>query len=606
MADADDHQGLISQAGSSRDVPRMWRVLAFLACLIVAFHDFSFAGGRYIVGAAQGGLGGSNAIARAKGGFAPAVAISPDGPLASVGVKRGDGLRFDNWVNNERSWFLVGEAAGFSFRHDGVTRRGEAIAQAHPPTPILLDDVLLDIANLFVLAIGALIALRSRRRRAGFLLGAALICVALNGTTPSPLEAAAPGLLPVSIVLLSAVYYVGPILFLAFAREQRREARGARDSAVWRWAFWIGAAWLIVSAADNLLGYVTLQHVPVIGELLVQVVGVWLLYALALVVLLLGWRESEGVVRTRFGFLALAYALVVGGLQGIGLYIDLTGSDWRLSNPALVLDIGLAMAGALVLAYAILRHRIIDLGFAVNRTLVYGVFSALLLVLFGIAEWAVKKLIPREAMEANIAISAGIALAIFLFFHHVRDWIEEGVKHVFFRSWRENEAKLQRVVRNAAHITRPEALRSAAVAEFRRFSHGAQVALYRSEPAGYALEEGAIAGLPAAIDPDLPMLVRLRAEQTPLDADLPAGVALLLPLNHRNELTGFFALGAKPSQDAYRPDEIALLAGAAAKIGLDLQSLRVERLEAESREQRRRADILESALQRALTHGPPA
>ena len=42
---------------------------------------------------------------------------------------------------------------------------------------------------------------------------------------------------------------------------------------------------------------------------------------------------------------------------------------------------------------------------------------------------------------------------------------------------------------------------------------------------------------------------------------------------------------------------------AATRIGLDLHALRVEALETESREQRRRADLLERQMQRAIKAG---
>ncbi len=50
----------------------------------------------------------------------------------------------------------------------------------------------------------------------------------------------------------------------------------------------------------------------------------------------------------------------------------------------------------------------------------------------------------------------------------------------------------------------------------------------------------------------------------------------------RNDLTGFFAIGVKPSGDGYRPDERAALAEAAQKIGFDLHALRIEKAEAEA------------------------
>lgn len=51
---------------------------------------------------------------------------------------------------------------------------------------------------------------------------------------------------------------------------------------------------------------------------------------------------------------------------------------------------------------------------------------------------------------------------------------------------------------------------------------------------------------------------------------------------HRADLIGLVLLGAKPDGDGYRPDETAALANAVRSVGLDLDALRIEELEAEA------------------------
>ena len=121
-------------------------------------------------------------------------------------------------------------------------------------------------------------------------------------------------------------------------------------------------------------------------------------------------------------------------------------------------------------------------------------------------------------------------------------------------------------------------------------------------------DAGSLDGLGAIVDADAPALVEMRAEGKPLFDDGARGLhaALVLPMIQRNDLTGFVVLGAKPSGDAYRPDERALLADAAQKIGLDLHALRIEELEAEARHQRQRADVLEAQVQQGLRGSVPA
>jgi hypothetical protein len=51
----------------------------------------------------------------------------------------------------------------------------------------------------------------------------------------------------------------------------------------------------------------------------------------------------------------------------------------------------------------------------------------------------------------------------------------------------------------------------------------------------------------------------------------------------RGDLLGFVALGPKPDDAPYRPDEEELLSNAAQAIGLDLLALRMDELERENR-----------------------
>ena len=241
----------------------------------------------------------------------------------------------------------------------------------------------------------------------------------------------------------------------------------------------------------------------------------------------------------------------------------------------------LATAAPLLLAYAVLRHKVVDIGFAVNRALVYGVVSSILLVAFGIVEWASEHFLPIKNLETNALIDGGIALAIFLAFHRLRDLSGHVIEGLFFRGWRENEALLRRFVKEAAFIGSKAALGKAMVAEWRRFSGGASCALFlASEGRDFALFQGA--KLEAHIDGDDPLILALRAHGEAVELSdtrslLPA--ALALPMRHRGELTGLMLMAGKPSGDPYRPDEQELLGWAAQQVGLDLQALETERLQ---------------------------
>jgi hypothetical protein len=301
--------------------------------------------------------------------------------------------------------------------------------------------------------------------------------------------------------------------------------------------------------------------------------------ALCLALLFAAWRNSQSVARNRnavilFAFLAYVVGAVVGFLSlevNRPLYPELTG--------ALVM-FNLLLAGLLgpgLLAYAVLRNRLFDLGFAVNRTLVYATVGVLVLASFALIEWAIKQAIPKAWYGGSAYFSAAIAVGLYLLFNRIHHSVERVIERLFFHKWQLNEASLRRFVRAAAHVEKPESLAGQFAAELTRFSGGARAMLYmRGTEGNYASHAG------EPIDADDPSLAAMRAEQeavVPGELGSPITAALALPMMHQAALAGFVLLGPKPSGEDYRPDEIEVIGWATQQVGLDLQAIRVRDLE---------------------------
>lgn len=530
--------------------------------------------------------------------------VAPDRQLAAAGVREGDSIRFEHPWDAFRTNLPAGTRFNLTILRDGQTIPTAFVTGPSRPRGWRAERLLSSFTCLFMALAGIVIALRARAG-AGVLLGASLIAMAHMGSYPFDWENDVVRYFHLP-TLWGAIMALAPVGLFAFALIQRSRATGRAISRTWKAVFWVYVA---VAAADFLnysYASIALARPPLPMSFVATILMAWSGHVLALGVLVRGAVETAGEDRTRFGFLAAALGLYFGGTAFTGMIINLTGNDFSLANPVALAGQVLACLGVVVFLYAALRHRVVDLGFAVNRTLVFGALSTALLFAFFFLEWGAEQVIPADMREASLLASAGIAFVLFLVFHKVRDWVEKGVETLFFRQWRNKEAELRRFMRQAAFVTRAEMLRASAVAAFSRFAEGAGVALYRREGEAYVRAEGEVAGLDAQLDPDTPALVRLRAQLEPLEDDLPAGAALMLPVIQRKEVTGFFVFGPKPAGELYRPDEREALAEAAARVGLDLHALRVEALEVESREQRRRADTLERQMQRALKAGARA
>jgi len=299
-------------------------------------------------------------------------------------------------------------------------------------------------------------------------------------------------------------------------------------------------------------------------------------------------------------------------LLSFSIYAILTLGNWIvniwLPVQAQVFWEWLWLIGALVvysgLVYAVLRYRVFNFGFAVNRALIYSTTSILLLVSFGIIEWLSEHVLHFESREKNILLDGGLALAVFLAFHRVRRVVESFIERVLFYPWHHNEEALRHFVRRAAHITTREALLAAFGTELQRFTKSAGHAIYQMGRGGtFNTVNQSLPDAPGVVDVDDGVAVALRAEAAPIeinDIDTVLKAEWALPMLHRGALGGFVLLGSKPNKEAYRPDEIEVLGFATHQLTLDLVALRVEQLEQRSAVREQEAAVLRDQLKTAM------
>jgi hypothetical protein len=300
-----------------------------------------------------------------------------------------------------------------------------------------------------------------------------------------------------------------------------------------------------------------------------------------------GWRDAGAADRGRFAVMAIAMACMVWA----GLWqatVGFIGHD--VSRDPTALAIAVYLPGNLLLplslAYAVLRHRVIDIGFAINRTMIFGSVSALLLGSFGLIEWGVEHLLPDEWVKASAWIDAGAAVLVYLAFHRVHDAVEHRVEHLFFHHWQANEKHLREFVAVAPHFEDPGALARAFAAALSRFGGDARVALYRRNEGVLDRVAGTWAASPRHFREDDRAFATMRATRRPLDlteAETSLPGALALPMIDHGMLAGLVLMDLKGGGALYRPDEIALLGWAAHETGLAIAALHVGLMENELR-----------------------
>lgn len=246
-------------------------------------------------------------------------------------------------------------------------------------------------------------------------------------------------------------------------------------------------------------------------------------------------------------------------------------SDWVdfLSLTLIAIPVGLA--------YTILRHRTIDIGFVISRALVLTILSAIVVVAFGLLERALGKLFIDASHIASRSVEIALALGLGFSLRSMHDRIERVIDRVFFRHRQRALAALKTFAGDVYFITDPDVALQRTVDVVNRCADAENVALY--------LIADGVFGCAAAIDPmnlpseigeNDPLFVRMRASR---QAEMPRDIASTLdaeiafPMFVRATLVGALVLAPKRTGEAYDPEEAALLADLAGRVGLALDAL---------------------------------
>lgn len=500
---------------------------------------------------------------------------------AKFGIQPGDVLRFDRPLQFKQS-HRVGDTMGFTVEHDGIKRHlilQYYVASDGGPDPgDLAVNILYLVKALTITALALVVLWKRWGNPAALCLGIILLDIGLgNDTIPrwSPSASfdtlyyfwANIGLLGIALL---------PALFYFLAEDARRRWQRALVIG------WFVLAGVIVLRSLYIIATYDWSH-PLMLRPAVMIDGSTVIgFLLGCTIAGASYSRLDAIQRNRIRFIVAAFALfvtaqIINTAQFLGYFPHSAGFFTFLTY------VLMSITAAALLAYSMVRHRLFDFGFAVNRTLVFGSISFTLLATFGLMEWGAEHFVPEAWHEGGPFISAGVALGLFLVFHRLRDWIERHVERLFFSSWHRAEAALRRFVESAGHFDRMGVLCASFVEAISRYAGGAQAALYlRDEAGSYRLETGELAGAAPSCADD-PAIAAMRAERQPVELDQVEGHlpgALALPMLDQGALIGFALLEHRHNAAHYRPDEVRNLGWAAQQIGLDLQALQARNLKA--------------------------
>lgn len=295
-------------------------------------------------------------------------------------------------------------------------------------------------------------------------------------------------------------------------------------------------------------------------------------YFVPIVMLFVGYGPVAERQRVR-------WMLVSGVTWTVSILLQNTPFLGGASNTVVQFLQVLALLGFL---YAVLKLRVVDISVVIDRALVYGLVTTLVVGVIA----AVNSLALRETVTpgASLALRLIVPLALGIVLGRVRTYADLLVERVFFRGKYLAETALRKFALHAGYMEDAAKLLEAATREIRRHLGTPAVAVYSAERSGYqrVRQEGE-AAFPQRLDADDPALVAARAEKTAVDlTQLTSGLGedgCVFPILVLGKLRGAIVCRNRPGEH-YAGYEKALLADVTQAVGAAWSGLRAREHEA--------------------------
>ena len=482
------------------------------------------------------------------GPFALRVESVADGtPAARAGIRAGDVLR----VDERRPAFVLRTVKAGQTIHVTYDDTGVPIPLRAGPAPRAVFPIeWVGIRIVFLIVTAVLIVGRPRDRSvralALFLLSIGLMC---DWWTYPPALAAAGMVLRLASGAIGFPALVAFVLDLARGTTPDTFARRARAALP---AVWIGYAALVA-----------LKNVPLFAagyylfaaDVAIGICNAAFFAVAALLLASYAMRASERE-RQQAAWIALSFVVALaGGVTYLIAGIVVAGGAFWGDVAALAMAV--LPAG---LAYAILRHRLLDISFAIDQAVAYSIATFALLVVFTGMDFFAKSTFegdPDKRTFANI-VAAGAVLFIIKIVH---TRVNHYVRLALFRRRMERLAKLRAFAKDLRFFDEPAQLERELVHALDETLDHCGCAYYVRDGARLVRIAGTD-GTAESIDPNDAAILRVQSSGAvarigELRSNLRAAYAF--PVIVRGGLGGVVLLGNGDSLRSYAPDEIAAI-----------------------------------------------
>ncbi len=423
--------------------------------------------------------------------------------------------------------------------------------------------------GLWMLLFAALIAWRRAEIAEARTLSMLLILLNIGGNfsfnngwvTPWPVaDAILAGVSAIAVAAGFALLATYAMLFDAGAKRLR---------SILAWLSYASAAVYAIYGIVYLIGVWTMSADPAqswyTGVVARIVAGVFPLL-FPLLCLLVTIAQVRGAQRTRITWASASLGLLYVVSIAIGLSQALAPNTTLTAYLSFYAGNLIYFIAPIGLTYSLLNRRLLDIGFAINRAVVFSAVSAVVVGVFMLGEWLISNWFSSASPTTNVVLGAALALVLGFSVRAVHLRVDGVLDWVFFRKRHEDEEAIRTFAHEAAFVRSAPILLERTIATLDRSADASFVTL--------ALDDGN--GRYGEVDENDAVIVALRAGRKLLDlhtVETNFRGEYAYPMMARGRLVGALILGPKRTGDPYAPDESAAIAELAHRVGDALDAL---------------------------------
>jgi putative nucleotidyltransferase with HDIG domain len=262
------------------------------------------------------------------------------------------------------------------------------------------------------------------------------------------------------------------------------------------------------------------------------------------------------------------------------------------------IDIAANTITALLIAYVILRHQLLDIRVVVRLGLLYSITTAILGLIYFLAITLTLSIVEAYSGGRIFLLSVIVAILTAVVISPLRASAQSWIDRLFYRERYDGSLMLQRLSQATASLLDLEKIAKTVLSDLTETLHIGHTAIFIKQVADnsyHLLAEQGISKIPPmAFNSDHPIVRWMVRENRILSRnvldispgframwkkeldylnDFPA--ELFIPLNTKGELIGFFIVGPKRSTQAYTPDDEVTLSTLANQMAVIFENARL-------------------------------